>query len=204
MGIITELKIQKNNRKRVSVFVDGEFVTGLESIIVAAKGLKVGDEIDSETLIEISKNSLLAEAFDKALQYISKGLRTEYEIRVYLQKKDYPQFVIEGVVNKLFEYKYLNDEAYLKSYLNCYSQTRGINRIKHDLAAKGLKGEFVDGFLSELDGQDEAALCAAEKYVRLHKNFDRAKLGRYLYSKGFDYSSIDYALKQMGSEAEND
>ncbi len=184
--------------------MDGEFVTGLESITVASRGLKVGDEIDGDMLIEMSKNSLVAEASDKALGYISKGLRTEYEIRVYLQKKDYPQFVIDNVVEKLREYKYLSDEAYLKSYLSCYSQTRGINRIRHDLAAKGLKGEKVDQILNELDGQDEAALLVARKYARSHKNVDRAKIGRYLYSKGFDYSSIDYALKQTSSEDEYD
>ena len=41
-----------------------------------------------------------------------------------------------------------------------------------------------------LEGQDDAARVAANKYMRTHKNADKNKLRAHLYSKGFDYSVI--------------
>ena len=49
---------------------------------------------------------------------------------------------------------------------------------------------LIDEKLSLLEGQDDAARVAANKYMRTHKNADKNKLRAHLYSKGFDYSVI--------------
>lgn len=190
MGIITEVTIQKKNRSRVSVYVDGEFFCGMQSITAAKEGIKLGAEVDEAELMRVIAESESVEAFDKALSYIGKGPRTKKEIESYLIKKEYPIFAINDVVEKLSDYGYLNDESYVDAYLHCYSGSRGIKRLKADLIQKGVDKTLIDEKLSLLEGQDDAARVAANKYMRTHKNADKNKLRAHLYSKGFDYSVI--------------
>ena len=98
MGIITEVTIQKKNRSRVSVYVDGEFFCGMQSITAAKEGIKPGAEVDEAELMRVIAESESVEAFDKALLYIGKGPRTKKEIESYLIKKEYPIFAINDVV----------------------------------------------------------------------------------------------------------
>ena len=204
MGIITEIKFQKKNKKRVSVYVDGEFVTGLESIIVATKGIKVGDYASEQELIALAFESQKSEAFDKAIKYISASMRTEKEVRDNLIKKEYPKAVVDYAISKLKEYGYLNDEAYLSAYIKTYAEVRGVNRIKMELLNKGVDKELVENALEELDDQSEAAKRTAEKYIRTHKNANRQKLMQHLYSKGFTYSDISEAVAEIDFPEEDE
>lgn len=197
MGIITEIKLQSRNKKRVSIFVDDKFVTGMESIVCATFGLKVGDTVSESEILAMSEESNRREAFDKAIALLAKGMRTEKEVRDNLKKKGYPDSAIDSAVSQLHEYKYLDDRAYVKAYLSCYGNDRGSMRIKSDLLAKGVDKQLLEEFLSELDGQEDAAKRAAEKYVKTHPQCDKAKLSRHLYSKGFDYSAISYAVDMV-------
>lgn len=190
MGIITEVTIQKKNRSRVSVYVDGEFFCGMQSITAAKEGIKPGVEVDETELMRVIAESESVEAFDKALGYIGKSPRTKKEIESYLIKKEYPIFAINAVVEKLSDYGYLNDEGYVDAYLQCYSKSRGIKRLKADLMQKGVDKALIEEKLALLEGQDDAARVAANKYMRTHKNADKNKLRAHLYSKGFDYSVI--------------
>ena len=190
MGTITDVKVQKKNGKRVSVYVDGEFFCGMQSIVAAREGVKPGAEIDENALRSLVSESESVEAFDKALAYLGKGPRTQKEIESYLYKKEYPGFAVKAALEKLSDYGYLNDSAYVDAYLSCYAGERGIKRLKADLMQKGVDKNLLEEKLSALDGQEEAALKAAKKYMRAHENADKNKLRAYLYSKGFDYSVI--------------
>ncbi len=197
MGIISEIKFQKKNKKRVSIYVDGEFVTGLEAITVASKNLKVGDAVDGDELIALSLDSLKSEAFDKALKYVSTAMHTEKEVGDNLAKKEYPTAVIDYCLVKLKEYGYLNDERYAKLYVQTYAQSRGVNKIKLELINKGVDKEITESALAQIEGQADAAVIAAEKYVKSHKNATKQKLMQHLYSKGFSYSDINTAVDSV-------
>lgn len=190
MGIVTGIKMQKSNKNRVSVYVDGKFVTGMQSITVVREGLAVGSVIDESELMRMAEISENAEAFDKALSYLSKGMKTRREVEDNLRKKQFSEGVINAVVDKLVGYGYLGDESYVDSYISCYGRERGENRIRAELLSKGVDKNIIEEKLSALTGQEEAAAKAAEKYVRTHKDADKNKLRRYLYSKGFTYSVI--------------
>ena len=205
MGIITDVQFQKKNKKRVSIFVDGQFVTGMESIVAMSKGLKAGDAIDEGELLALAFESQKSEAFDKALKYVSTAFKTEKEIRTSLAKKEYPKVVIDYCVDKLKEYGYLNDQAYANAYLNTYSDSRGVNKIKQDLLTKGVDKQIVESTLEKLDDQVEVAVKTAQKYIKTHKNVNKQKVMQHLYSKGFTYSDIYSAVDELDfSEEEQD
>ena len=48
MAVITKIEIQKNNENRCNIYLDDNFYSGVESIIVFKYRLKVGMEIDKQ------------------------------------------------------------------------------------------------------------------------------------------------------------
>ena len=77
MGKITEISVQKNNKNRCNIFIDGDFFIGVPTILVYSNSLTVGQEIDKNVLLELSEQKDRVESFDKALNYISKNLKTK-------------------------------------------------------------------------------------------------------------------------------
>jgi hypothetical protein len=89
VGKITDIARQKRNTSRVSVFIDDEFVCGLDAVTAVAARLKIGDEITAEHLREIVFDSEVNSAFERAVSYLSRSPRTRREIERYLREKDY-------------------------------------------------------------------------------------------------------------------
>lgn len=205
MGIITDIQFQKKNKKRVSIFVDGQFVTGMESIVAASNGLKVGVAVDQEQIEALAFESQKSEAFDKALKIVSIAMKTEKEIRDNLTKKQYSRRVIDYCVDKLKEYGYLSDLNYATAYVKTYAESKGVNKIKLDLINKGIDKQIIQDVTEVLSDQTDAATSAAEKYVRTHKGATRQKVMQHLYSKGFSYSDIYSAVDRLDfTEEEQD
>ena len=64
MKQITALKEQVKNKKRVSVYLDGEFYCCLDLITVMKYRLKVGEFIEESRLVEIQYSAELQACFD--------------------------------------------------------------------------------------------------------------------------------------------
>ena len=50
MPKITDMQIQKNNKTRANVYIDGEFAFALEMLTVMKLGLKIGADVSTEKL----------------------------------------------------------------------------------------------------------------------------------------------------------
>ena len=51
-----------------------------------------------------------------------------------------------------------------------------------------------------IDGQEEAAFAAAERYIRTHSKFDMRKLKAHLYARGFNGDDISAATARVEEE----
>ena len=189
MGKITDIKPQAKNKGRVNIFVDGEYFCALEKLTALEYRLKVGDEIDGDTLRAASLDSERTAAFDRAAKYIGLRPRTEKEMRDYLFTKGYDEDTVAYVVDKLKSYGYIDDAEFSRVYIDYVSHRYGKRKIEADLKAKGVSSEIIDAALEEADDQSEAVAKLSEKYLRTHPP-DMRKLIAYLMSKGFDYETI--------------
>ncbi|MCX4286198.1 MAG: RecX family transcriptional regulator, partial [Clostridia bacterium] len=117
MPKITDMQIQKKNKTRANVYLDGEFAFGLEMLTVMKLGLKIGQEISERQLAEAVFDSEKSVAFEKAVNYLSRSMKTVKQMREYLTEKGYAPDVVNNVVERLCELKYLNDETYAKLYV---------------------------------------------------------------------------------------
>ena len=205
MPKITDMQIQKNNKTRANVYIDGEFSFALEMFTVMKLGLKIGQEVSEEKLSEAMLDSEKSVAFERAIDYLGRGMRTVKQIRDYLAKKGYPPEVVEHVVSRLKDYRYLDDDAYAKMYVEHNSATKGERRLKQELVQKGISVSLAEEY-SVVDEEKslENARRLAEKYMK-NKSRDiktLQKLQRYLVSRGYGYDTVNTVVRSYTIDGE--
>ncbi|MBR7140683.1 MAG: RecX family transcriptional regulator [Clostridia bacterium] len=204
MGKITDVTRQKKKETRVSIFVDGEFVCGLDELTFAQSRIAIGDEIEIDELMEICKESEKRTAFDKAVKYIAYRQRTKKEVRTHLREKGYLPQSVDYAVDKLCEYGYLDDYRFCREYVAVYASRVGVKKIRMDMMRLGADKNAIDEALNAIEEQEDAAYKTAQKYVRTHKNFNAMKLKAYLYSRGFNGDDISSATQRICDEIGED
>ena len=104
MGKITKIKKQKNNPKRVSVYIDGQFCTGMEERVLRSLNLKVGDEINCEDLRREVKLFWKNRYKDKWKEEKSRILTVIYKLKKFLKEDiDFEVFGFGAGSDKLIE-----------------------------------------------------------------------------------------------------
>lgn len=196
MGIITEISQQKN-KKRVNLFVDNEFRSGLNVETAVKFGLKTGKYIDDVKLDEIIMESETMSAFDVSLNFLSLMPKSEYEVKQKLFKKGFSKIVIESTIEKLREYHYVDDQEYAKLYISSCSK-KSKREIENKLRGKGVKKEIIDELLADVDDEleEENAIIFANKYIKNKVLDEKTKrnLIANLVRRGYSY---DLAIKVL-------
>ncbi len=200
MPTITDMQIQKRNKSRANIYLDGEFAFALEMLTVMKLGLKIGKEVDADTIKTAVFDSETSVAFGKAVDYLARAMKTTKQTRDYLTKKGYAPDVVDYVIDKLKGYKYLDDEAYARLYAEQSKSHKGERRIKQELLNKGISHTEVDDQVQiDTDDQLESATALAQKYL---KNKDRdiktmQKLQRFLLYRGFDFDVVNSVIRNF-------
>jgi len=84
---ITKVEIQKNNKQKVNIYVDGEYYDKLYLDTCVKYSIKSGLEIDKARLDSIIEESNKHLALNSTVKYISSALKTKKQIKDYLKKK---------------------------------------------------------------------------------------------------------------------
>lgn len=206
MAEITAITPQKKDKTRCNIEVDGRFYCGMKLVTVMQNRLKVGSEVTAQRLSEIQLESEKETALDKALSHITATMKTEREIRDFLKKKGYLEDVQEYVVEKMREYRFLDDAAYARAYAESAAKKKGARWIAAELKKKGIAEDTIETALSCLEGEDDAARDTLKRYLRGKDVTDRKVLQKAyanLLSKGFDYETARRALESLREEDED-
>ena len=207
MPKITDMQIQKNNKTRANVYVDGEFAFALEMLTVMKLGLKIGQEVAEEKLAEAIFDSEKSVAFEKAMDYLGRGMKTAKQMRDYLEKKGYDVRVVEYVVNKLKEYRYVDDDAYAKLYVERNAATKGDRRLKQELIQKGIAVTRAEQYANTDDEQALAnAQTLAAKYMKSKPVTVKtlANLQRYLLGRGYGFDVVNSVVRGYRIDTDTD
>lgn len=162
---------------------------------------------------------------DAALGYLGYRDRTSQEIKLYLREREYSAEEIESTIDYLSDMNYLNDEAYVKKYMEYgISKGKGLAKIKKELRIKGVDRELIDDTFLTADffdssGERERAYEQALKIIanspikdvtefdsttygeRMERRKDvqrmKAKVARRLETLGYSYDTIATVLDRM-------
>jgi len=145
--------------------------------------------------------------YNKALEFLSYRTRSEKEVRDKLKTKQAEPGIIEKVISKLKEKRFINDEEFARQWIENRNRfkPRSLRLIKLELRQKGIEEEIVEKVIQDLDFNSESELEQAKKLVE--KRIDKVrdlpkqeiyqKLGRFLASKGFNWDTVKKAIDEV-------
>ncbi|MBA2448472.1 MAG: RecX family transcriptional regulator [Chloroflexi bacterium] len=206
-GVVTAVEPQRRRGgKRCNVFLDGRYAFSLESEV--AVGLRVGEPLSEAQRAELLSKDQAARCYDAALRFLAARPRSEQEVRRRLAEHGHPGELIDRAIEKLREYRLLDDTAFAQFWIE-QRQThrpRGARLLKLELRQKGLTSEQAGEALAELGDEAESAYQAAAKRARTLRGLDertfRQRLGAFLQRRGFDYEVSAVAVKRLWNELE--
>lgn len=192
------LKYQKLKDNRYEVILDdGDKVTLYDDIIIRYNLLIKKEVSKNELTLILEENDKLVYYF-LAIKYLGKKLRSEKEIIEYLKKKEASDELIKLTVNHLKENHLLDDEQFVKAYINDQLSftLKGPYKIQKELINLGINEELITQYL---DYDNEIFKKHLESFInkkvkanhRLSKNNLLKKLRVDIYNMGYDVGNID-------------
>jgi regulatory protein len=210
VGQITALKVQKRNRERVNLHIDGHFAFGLAAI--EAMRLEVGQHLTADEIAHLKAQDEIEVAYERALNFLSYRPRSIAEVQRRLTKKQFGAPAIEEVLARLTRAGLLDDQAFARYWLENRDafKPRGNRALRYELRQKGVADSVIGTLLvdhNESNAAYRAALSQAQKLARKH-NHDtdtlRSKLLAFLSRRGFSFGiardTADQVLSELSRE----
>lgn len=157
-------KYTKDKGNKYKVLIDDINYTLYDDVIVKYS-LLLKDEISEKELNAIvEENDKLSSYYD-SIKYITKKMRSKLEIKEFLRKKMVNEKVIDETIKKLEENHFLNEELFIKAYVNDQINltNNGKNKILKGLVKLGIDNDQASTYLDNID--NEVFMSKINKYV---------------------------------------
>ena len=203
---VTAIQIQKRNRQRVSIFLDGAYAFGLSRIVAA--WLEVGQEISDEKIATLRAEDEHEVVYLKTLNFIQYRPRSSQELRRYLVKQQASEEMVEQTLERLQRAGLVDDTRFAQSWVENRTDLRPRSRqaLAHELRQRGIDPQIINEALEEVD-DGPLAVEAARKQLRRYQDLDwqdfRQKMCAYLARRGFAYSDSIEAAQRVWSELQD-
>lgn len=175
MATITGLSRQKRNNDYYNIFIDEKFAFSVHGELILLHGLKEGEKIDPFEIGKIIEEDNKKRAFNHSLYYLSFRRRTQSEIEKYLEDKEYGQEIIKEAVSKLKDYKIIDDQEYVRSFISDKMTGNPIGRKKiiFDLERKGISQELLSN-IDQWYPEDEEYNQAERLFTKYKKKYSKS------------------------------
>jgi len=151
--------------------------------------------------------------YDYALGALGRKMRTVAELkrllRQHVPKEELGEILIALVVERLKQYKFLNDSQYAATYtrLRQENNKHGQRRVRQDLMVRGVHADVIEETLSaayrEIPEEELARQFLQRKRVaKPASEKEAARIMRMLARAGFSSGTIYKALKRLKVEEE--
>ena len=202
-GIVTSLEVQKRNKKRVNVYLNGVYAFSL-SMDEAAR-LHKGQALSQADVAAMRDDDEVMRAVDSAARFLSHRPRSEQEVRRNLTEKETPPPVIDAAVERLRTLGYLDDHTFASFWVQNRTTFKPVSpkALRYELRQKGVPDAVIADVLETVDADDAAYRAAETQARRLHglsqRDF-RTKLNGFMQRRGFSYSDARAAIDRVIEE----
>lgn len=150
-------------------------------------------------------------AFNMSLKYLGYKMRTEKEVRDYLLRKKFSEEDILDTINKLIEYKYINDYEYTEFYIrdkyNFFNQGR--YKIINDLIRKGIPKNIVFEKVENFFDEEKEIEKIKKLYYKKNPSNkeltdkDLHSICNFILRKGFPGRLVSKVVFQLSNESKS-
>lgn len=195
-------KFTKGRNGMYTVTLEDSTKLTIHEDLILKHNLLITKEItDSEKEIILEENKTY-EIYEVSLSYINKKLRSSKELRKYLVKKEYPNELIDNVIDLLSKEGYLNDQVYANSFVHdrIILSMDGPNKIRKELENNNIEDKYIEESLVSYteDIELERIEKIVDKQIKLNNNKGanllKKKIQMYLINLGYNYELINRVL----------
>lgn len=190
---MTVTSVESLDKKRSKVSIDGDFAFVLYKGEIRHFKISEGQPLKEEYYSEIMNEILPKRARERILNLLKVGDKTVWEARKKLKESLYPDSIIEETLDILQEYTYLDDEAYVRNYIEVKQNRKSLAEMKQNLMAKGISQDTLRTVLYDVEADCTPAIM---KYLtKKHYSDDmpyeeKQKVWAYLMRRGFRSGDI--------------
>lgn len=147
------IKYEKKGNNTYKIYLENNQSINVYEDVILKNNLLYKKEIDSSLLEQISNDNLYEDIYNKCVKYISVRIRSIYEIREYLKRKEIDESLIDTTIEKLQKNNLLNDEVFTKAFVNdkLNFTTMGPYRIEQELKKHKVDSSIIYKYISNIE-----------------------------------------------------
>lgn len=194
----TIIKLVKKNNNQYKILLSDNTSLSFYNEVIIKYSLLTNKDINDNLLKELQEFNKLYEAYYKGLSLIKVKLRTKKELRNLLKKKNYNDKEIDFAIKMLCSQGYLDDENYVKCFIDDAYNIRNIGprKIKYELEKLGISESIYGEYLQKFEDKwKEKIVKFKQKEEKLNHKYSSLILGKkikeQLYNKGFYQDDIN-------------
>lgn len=204
MPKITKIEVQKKNKERFNLFLDGQFEMGIDIDTLVKFNLKKEQQLTAADMQAIQQYDHYRRGLNDAIQYLSYKKRTEREIVQYLEKRDISETAIQDIVAYCYREKLIDHQDYAESLKNTMIRTtdKGPEQYRQKLYQLGIEDDIINTYTALYKEEQplEDIVKIAQKIMKTKKGPPtklKQKVTQSLVQKGFDMDTIQTVLAEV-------
>lgn len=198
------LGIKKQNNKYKIKLEENITIETYDEVIIK-NNILYKKEIDEELKNKIEEENKYYETYNEIVKLINKKLRSEKEIKEYMNKKEVKNQ--EKIIKKLKDSNLINDELYAKAFIHdrISFSNDGINKIKTELIKQGIEENIIENELNKIDREDQKEKLKKLIMKKLNTNTKysdkimKQKITNYFITLGYNKDDINEILEQQNT-----
>mgnify|MGYP004500596241 FL=1 len=183
------MKIEKyelTKKNIYNVYLSNGEVLELNGKVITDNELLIKKEIDNELYDKLKRDNTICMLMDTSVKYIDRRLRSIKELKDYLKNKEEDTIIIEEVIDKLIDNKYLDDDRFTKAFIKdkLNFTNWGDYKIKNELKRLGVNEEIIYNNISNIDNNIyyERISKIIDKDISTNKKYNGIKLKNKIYN----------------------
>lgn len=195
MKLVTNIKSASKRSSRYKIYLDNEFFGDVDGELVIKYGMRVGKEIDEESLKKLIYENEISKAKNYAFDLLTRRSYSRKEILDKLGRKEFSEDAIKISIETLERLGYIKDEEFARNWVESRKRLKpkGKFALRDELYKKGIDQAIVERVLAEINPSEEREMArrAAEKKVKGYRKLDQKVAKRRLFSflqrRGFEF-----------------
>ena len=196
---MTVTNITELSKSRVRIEIDHEFAFVLYKGELRLHKIEEGDEIEDAVYDRIMKDVLPKRAKLRAMNLLKNRTYTRTQLKDKLLQGGYPEQIADIAVDYVVSYRYVDDEQYVRDFIEYNREKKSRKRIQLDLMYKGISEQLFQDIWEEIAGDDEEVIEREQIIYWMNKKHfcpqeatfeEKQKMMAFLYRKGFSINNI--------------
>ena len=179
-------KYELTKKNIYNVYLSNGEVLELNGKVITDNELLIKKDIDNELYDKLKRDNTICILVDTSVKYIDRRLRSINELRDYLKNKEEDTIIIEEVIDKLIDYKYLDDDRFTKAFIKdkLNFTNWGDYKIKNELKRIGVNEEIIYNNMTSIDDNIfyERINKIIDKDISINKKYSGIKLKNKIYN----------------------